>query len=107
MFRYQMRVCLHVAAQHGHVDLALSLLRQGVRADEPVGDHPARCVHEGSIVIVLYYCNRAAKDIENPGLAYQHQLMLIYQSIWLIAAITGLPGFLILTDFYGFYGYIS
>ena len=45
MFRYQMRVCLHVAAQHGHVDLALSLLRQGVRADEPVGDHPARCVY--------------------------------------------------------------
>ena len=42
MNRYQMRVAMCIAAHHGHVDLAVSLLRQGIRADEPVGDHPSR-----------------------------------------------------------------
>ena len=29
-------------AHFGHVDLAVSLMRQGIRADEAVGDHPLR-----------------------------------------------------------------
>ena len=40
--RYQMKVALYIAAHFGHVDLAVSLLRLGMRADEPVGDHPMR-----------------------------------------------------------------
>ena len=40
--RYQMKVALYIAAHFGHVDLTVSLLRQGVRADEVVGDHPSR-----------------------------------------------------------------
>ena len=40
--RYQMRVALYISAHFGHVDLAVCLLKQGVRADEPVGEHPAR-----------------------------------------------------------------
>ena len=40
--RYQMKVAMYLAAHYGHVDLAVSLLRQGVRADEVVGDHPSR-----------------------------------------------------------------
>ena len=40
--RYQMKVALYVAAHFGHVDLAVTLLRSGMRADEPVGDHPMR-----------------------------------------------------------------
>ncbi len=42
MARYQMKLALYMAAHFGHVDLAVSLLRQGIRADEPVGDHPSR-----------------------------------------------------------------
>ncbi|ELU15121.1 hypothetical protein CAPTEDRAFT_53190, partial [Capitella teleta] len=40
--RYQMRVAMYIAAHFGHVDLAVNLLRMGVRADEPVGIHPIR-----------------------------------------------------------------
>lgn len=37
-----MRVALYIAAHYGHVDLAVNLLKCGVKADEPVGDHPKR-----------------------------------------------------------------
>lgn len=40
--KYQMKVAMYLAAHFGHVDLAMSLLRQGIRADEVVGDHPSR-----------------------------------------------------------------
>ena len=40
--RYQMRVALHICAHFGHVDLASSLLRNGIRSDEAVGEHPTR-----------------------------------------------------------------
>ena len=46
--RYQLKVALHIAAFFGHVDLAVTLLKIGVRVDEPVGHHPKRmwCTHE-------------------------------------------------------------
>ncbi|XP_064613337.1 protein ANKUB1-like [Liolophura sinensis] len=40
--RYQMKVALFIAAHFGHVDLAVTLLRNGIRPNDPVGDHPAR-----------------------------------------------------------------
>ncbi|XP_033108473.1 protein ANKUB1-like [Anneissia japonica] len=40
--RYQSRVALFIAAHHGHMDLATAMLRNGVRSDEAVGDHPSR-----------------------------------------------------------------
>lgn len=45
--RYQLKVALYVAAHFGHVDLAVSLLRLGIHADEAIGMHPMRqwCKH--------------------------------------------------------------
>ncbi|XP_074640258.1 uncharacterized protein LOC141898315 [Tubulanus polymorphus] len=40
--RYQMKVAMYIAAHFGHVDLAISLMKQGIRHDEPVGQHPYR-----------------------------------------------------------------
>ncbi|OAF70960.1 Ankyrin repeat and ubiquitin domain-containing 1 [Intoshia linei] len=40
--RYQMRVALYMAAHYGHVDLALTLLKQVVRPDEMSGYHPLK-----------------------------------------------------------------
>ena len=40
--KYQLKVALHIAAFFGHVDLAVTLLKIGVCADEPVGYHPQR-----------------------------------------------------------------
>lgn len=40
--RFQMKVALFIAAHYGCVDLARSLIRQGIRADEHVGEHPNR-----------------------------------------------------------------
>lgn len=49
--RYQMKVALYIAAHFGHIDLAVTLMkpgsqypyiRQDIRADEAVGDHPQR-----------------------------------------------------------------
>ena len=40
--RFQMKVALYIAAHHGHADLALSLLRLGIKASDPIGDHPCR-----------------------------------------------------------------
>ena len=40
--KYQLKVALHMAAFFGHVDLAVTLLKIGVRPDEPVGYHPKR-----------------------------------------------------------------
>ncbi|XP_071944354.1 protein ANKUB1-like [Antedon mediterranea] len=40
--RFQSRVALFIAAHYGHMDLATAMLRNGVRSDEPVGDHPSR-----------------------------------------------------------------
>ncbi|XP_002740884.1 protein ANKUB1-like [Saccoglossus kowalevskii] len=40
--KFQCRVALFIAAHHGHMDLASTMLRQGVRSDEPIGDHPTR-----------------------------------------------------------------
>lgn len=40
--RFQQRVALYMAAYFGHLDLAVWLLRRGVRANEPVGAHPYR-----------------------------------------------------------------
>ncbi|XP_076434899.1 uncharacterized protein LOC143274838 [Babylonia areolata] len=47
--RYQMKVALFVAAHYGHVDLARAMLRQGVKASEPVGYPPQRmwCTEDG------------------------------------------------------------
>ena len=40
--RYQMKVAMYLAAHFGNVDLAVHLIRQGIRPDEPVGEHPLR-----------------------------------------------------------------
>ncbi|XP_033748019.1 protein ANKUB1-like [Pecten maximus] len=40
--RFQMKVALFISAHYGCVDLARSLIRQGVRADEHIGEHPNR-----------------------------------------------------------------
>ena len=40
--RFQQKVMLYMAAHFNHVDLAVSLLRAGLRADEAVGEHPSR-----------------------------------------------------------------
>ncbi|XP_067851832.1 protein ANKUB1-like [Heptranchias perlo] len=40
--KFQQRVALHMAAYFGHLDLAGWMLKQGVRADQPVGIHPYR-----------------------------------------------------------------
>ncbi len=40
--RFQLKVALHIAAFYGHVDLAVTLLKLGVRPDENVGYHPLR-----------------------------------------------------------------
>ncbi|KAJ8043622.1 Protein ANKUB1 [Holothuria leucospilota] len=40
--KFQARVALFIAAHHGHMDLASSMLKYGIRSDEPVGDHPIR-----------------------------------------------------------------
>lgn len=40
--KYQMRVVLYIAAHFGYVDMAVWLMRKGVRPGDPVGEHPAR-----------------------------------------------------------------
>ncbi|XP_077996463.1 protein ANKUB1-like [Glandiceps talaboti] len=40
--KYQCRVALFIGAHHGHMDLSTVMLRQGVRSDEAIGDHPVR-----------------------------------------------------------------
>ncbi|XP_052075668.1 uncharacterized protein LOC127713091 [Mytilus californianus] len=40
--RFQMKVALFIAAHYGNVDLARSLIKQGIRADEQIGEHPLR-----------------------------------------------------------------
>ncbi|XP_038058131.1 protein ANKUB1-like [Patiria miniata] len=40
--KFQMRVALFVAAHYGHMDLATAMLKNGLRADEKVGDHPSK-----------------------------------------------------------------
>lgn len=40
--RFQLKVALAIAAHFGCVDLARNLIKQGVRADEPTGEHPSR-----------------------------------------------------------------
>lgn len=40
--RYQMKTLLYIAAHYGHVDLASACIRQGLKADEPVHEHPSR-----------------------------------------------------------------
>ena len=46
--KYQLKVALHIAAFFGHVYLAVTLLKIGVRMDERVGHHPKRmwCIHQ-------------------------------------------------------------
>ncbi|CAF0910687.1 unnamed protein product [Adineta ricciae] len=39
---YQKQIALHVAAFHGHMGLANTVLQQGARSDRPVGEHPSR-----------------------------------------------------------------
>ena len=48
--RFQLKVALHMAAHFGHVDLAMSLLRMGIRADEQIGEHPLRQWCKGAIM---------------------------------------------------------
>ncbi|VDI62269.1 Hypothetical predicted protein [Mytilus galloprovincialis] len=40
--RFQMKVALFIAAHYGNVDLARSLIKQGIRSDEQIGEHPLR-----------------------------------------------------------------
>ena len=40
--RFQQKVMLYMAAHFNHVDLAVTLLRLGLRADEATGEHPSR-----------------------------------------------------------------
>ena len=40
--RFQQKVMLYMAAHFNHVDLAVTLLRMGIKADEAVGEHPSR-----------------------------------------------------------------
>ncbi|XP_022109666.1 protein ANKUB1-like [Acanthaster planci] len=40
--KFQMRVALFIAAHYGHIDLATAMLKNGIRADEKVGDHPSK-----------------------------------------------------------------
>ncbi|KAL8576067.1 hypothetical protein ACOMHN_001417 [Nucella lapillus] len=49
--RYQMKVALFLAAHHGHVDLARTMLRQGMKASEPIGYPPQRmwCTLDGHL----------------------------------------------------------
>lgn len=42
MARFHMKVAMYLAAHFGHVDLAVTLLKQGIRADESIGEHPMR-----------------------------------------------------------------
>lgn len=42
MSRFQMKVALYIAAHHGNVDLARSVIKHGVRPDEWIGEHPLR-----------------------------------------------------------------
>ena len=47
--KYQLKVALYIAAHFGHVDLAVSILRTGTRADEPIGEHPLRMWCKGAV----------------------------------------------------------
>ncbi|XP_023932645.1 protein ANKUB1-like [Lingula anatina] len=40
--RFQMKVAMYIAAHFGHVDLAMRLIKEGIRPYEPVEDHPSR-----------------------------------------------------------------
>lgn len=40
--KYQLRVCLFIAAHYGYHQLAALLMKSGARSDEPVGEHPVR-----------------------------------------------------------------
>ena len=61
--RYQMKVAMYIAAHYNHTDLAVSMQRNGIRADEAIGEHPNKmwcrqsrqhidhlktCVHEAA-----------------------------------------------------------
>ncbi|XP_071790175.1 protein ANKUB1-like [Asterias amurensis] len=40
--RFQMRVALFIGAHYGHMDLVIAMLKNGLRSDEKVGDHPSK-----------------------------------------------------------------
>ncbi|KAL4223430.1 Ankyrin repeat and ubiquitin domain containing 1 [Mactra antiquata] len=40
--RFQLKVVMYIAAHFGCVDLARTCIRQGIRPDEPIGEHPSR-----------------------------------------------------------------
>ena len=40
--KFQLRVMLFISAHYGHMDLATSVLKAGIRPDEAIGDHPSK-----------------------------------------------------------------
>lgn len=40
--RFQLKVVMYIAAHYGQVDLARTCIRNGIRPDEPIGEHPSR-----------------------------------------------------------------
>ncbi|XP_013421695.1 uncharacterized protein LOC106181762 [Lingula anatina] len=66
---YQMRVAMYIAAHYGHVDLCVTLQRQGVRPDEPVGNHPYRqWCHSSSHVDALKTAVHEAAEVGQLGI---------------------------------------
>ena len=67
---YQRRVALFMAAHFGYTDLAARMLRMGVHADEPVGEHPARrwCADQNNFVLYTTPVHEAAVNGHLPVL---------------------------------------
>ncbi|KAF6033105.1 ANKUB1 [Bugula neritina] len=68
--KYQMKVAMHIACHCGHVDLALNLMKQGVRADDPVGYHPYRVwcnvtPHTESLKPPIHECGEQGQEYKN------------------------------------------
>ena len=40
--RFQLKVVMYIASHFGSVDLARTCIRNGIRPDEPIGEHPSR-----------------------------------------------------------------
>lgn len=66
---------MHIACHFGHIDLALSLMKQGVRADDPVGYHPNRqwcnvTPHVDSMKPPIHECAEQGQVGEDNFLSY-------------------------------------
>lgn len=67
--RFQMKVAMYIAAHFNHTDLAVSMLRSGIKADDSIGEHPSRlwCRHSIKHIDTFKTCVHEAAESGSLG----------------------------------------